>query len=70
MAYTLPQKKCNFNVLIFPRRLGFLTLAQGHVGFVKWGYWLIATRCILEMTLGLKLNGVQKSCVSLGEECR
>ena len=31
--YTLPKKKCKFNVLIIPDAPGFLTLIQGHVDF-------------------------------------
>ena len=35
-AYNLPQKKCNFNIPIFPGASGFLTMTQGHVDFVIW----------------------------------
>ncbi len=47
-------------------------------GILKWGFWQIATRSILQMIFGIKLNDVhsspkerqlQKTCVSFGEEC-
>ncbi len=66
--YTLPQKKRNFNLPIFPGAPGLATLTQGHVDFVKLLPGVFG-RKFTDLLSSPKERQPQKSCISFGEEC-
>ena len=78
---TLPQKKHNFNLSIFPGAPGYLNLIQCHVKDLGYIWYKLYKDCyqvhcrndiwlkVHRPTLLPKERQLQKSCVSFGEEC-
>ena len=71
-------EESSFVIFLWWLVLKHLMTVRESWGILKWGLWRIATRSILQMTFGIKLNNVhsspkerklQKTCVSFGEEC-
>ena len=72
-------EESSFVILLWRLVLKHLMIVRESWGILKSDLWRIATRSILQMTFGIKLNDVhsspkerqlQKTCVSFGEECR